>query len=98
MISEETYEIDEVPLYKKGDNYNASINDPTEVDQLTRADDNQTETDTVAVTKPKDGFFKRIRKYPTTFLFSLGLQYFNNGFKTIVTLAYLDAFKNYYNL
>jgi hypothetical protein len=40
----------------------------------------------------------RIRKYPGAFLFALGLQYFNNGFSTIITLAVLDVFKSYYNL
>lgn len=68
------------------------------MDQLTGADNNQTDADTIAVNKPREGFFKRIRKYPKSFLFSLGLQYFNNGFRTIETLAYLDAFKNYYKL
>lgn len=50
------------------------------------------------VVTPKPGYFVRIRKYPGTFLFVIGLQYFNNGMITIITLAYLDAFRRYYKL
>lgn len=48
---------------------------------------------------PKKGFFARlIDTYDITFLIALGLQYFNNGLKSIVALAYMNIFKNYYNL
>ena len=36
--------------------------------------------------------------YDTHFLLSLGLQYFNNGMKVMLTLAFLDIFKNEFGL
>jgi len=36
--------------------------------------------------------------YDTTFLMSLGMQYFNTGLKGMVVLAVLDIFKNEFNL
>ena len=36
--------------------------------------------------------------YDTHFLLSLGLQYFNNGMKVMLTLAFLDIFKNEFSL
>ena len=37
-------------------------------------------------------------KYDSTFLTMLGMQYFNQGSKTLVTLASSDLFKAYYGL
>ena len=75
----------------------ASINDPREVEDDQISDQiEETEKDEKKANRP--GFFVRIRKYPGAFLFALGLQYFNNGFSTIITLAVLDVFKSYYNL
>ena len=40
------------------------------------------------------GFLCRLfRTYDTHFLLSLGLQYFNNGMKVMLNLAFLDIFK-----
>lgn len=36
--------------------------------------------------------------YDKSFLATIGLQYFNNGFNTIITLAYMYRFLNYYEL
>jgi MFS family permease len=38
------------------------------------------------------------KTYDKSFLCSLGLQYFNNGFGTIVALAYMYRFLNHYHL
>ena len=44
-------------------------------------------------------FIRRLfETYDNTFLYALGLQYFNNGLKAIVALAYMNLFKNYYHL
>ena len=37
---------------------------------------------------------KLFSTYDTHFLLSLGLQYFNNGMKVMLSLAFLDIFKN----
>ena len=36
--------------------------------------------------------------YDKTFLLTLGLQYFNNGFNIIIVLGYMYRFKNFYHL
>ena len=47
----------------------------------------------------KSGFLCRLfSTYDSHFLFSLGLQYFNNGMKVMLTLAFLDIFKVDYAL
>jgi len=47
----------------------------------------------------KKGLFYRLStNYDRSFLIALGFQYFNNGIKSMVGLAYMDLFKNYYNL
>ncbi len=44
-------------------------------------------------------FMQRLwQSYNHAFLASLGLQYFNNGFDTIIRLAYAYRFLNYYVL
>lgn len=44
-------------------------------------------------------FIRRLfQTYDNSFLIALGLQYFNNGLKAIVALAYMNLFKNYYHL
>ena len=70
----------------------ASINDPGEVNEILQAEEQNEEI------RPKPGFFKRIQKYPFSFLFAIGLQYFNNGMNTIITLACLDVFRQIYQL
>ena len=44
-------------------------------------------------------FIKKIySRYDSTFVTMLGAQYFNQGFKVLVSLATSDAFKTVYNL
>ena len=45
------------------------------------------------------GFLCRLfSTYDTHFLLSLGLQYFNNGMKVMLTLAFLDIFKTEFEM
>ena len=48
---------------------------------------------------PQKCFLPRIfSTYDKAFLVSLGLQYFNNGVKVMTGLAFLDMFKNKYDM
>lgn len=93
MNQQDTYQFDQPEQTKFGTEMYASINDPGEVEGVMEAVEEQKEEK-----KPKPGFFKRIQKYPFSFLFAIGLQYFNNGMNTIITLAYLDVFRQVYKL
>lgn len=98
MNSEDSYQFDQ-PDTARPELF-ASINDPREVEDDHILDQNKNNEEIEKNEKKADrpGFFVRIRKYPSAFLFALGLQYFNNGFSTIITLAVLDVFKSYFNL
>ena len=67
------------------------INSPTETSR------NNSSIEELVV--KRRSFIRRLfETYDNTFLYALGLQYFNNGLKAIVALAYMNLFKNYYHL
>jgi hypothetical protein len=71
------------------------INSPTE----TSRNNCPTNSSIEELIVERRSFIRRLfETYDNTFLYALGLQYFNNGLKAIVALAYMNLFKNYYHL